>query len=472
MADILDDPEARRFIHTVALELADEYAGLDIERVVNVLARTLSDFHGRPLTKWPKVKRSADSKLKLLPHVWFFPDIGEALQYLSQEDALTLFEIDDLDRLRAWQIYTTFMSSREAPLYTVRQCATQIKGLLKHQQKDKQFMIETGYPLTLFKGNSLIASPMVELYPVRWPSEVKEEEGKYSYTWSMASWNEEGPECAHEEAPLASGLSLKDAARLESLRGRFFDARAEVLRTLVLCQREDDPEVLWRDSKAALIKYLSADEAYFLMEIDSSQKSSEYAHPKSLLSAKKGLSALLSLVGHCEKELRIGTMVKTCGALGELIHKDECGLPYLIFGSYYEVLGKPEQHKVESACDMLTELEGQEREFWGEYEERVNSAIDEEFEIDVTVTKRPKPGYHSDYKTAIDTFGTMPLMTAEEVGRVLSVPEKTVMNLARAGDLPRHKIGTKTVRFSTADVAEYIRRARVTLEREEEEDAE
>jgi len=245
-----------------------------------------------------------------------------------------------------------------------------------------------------------------------------------------------------------------------------------VLRTLVLCQREDDPEVLWRDSKAALIKYLSADEAYFLMEIDSSQKSSEYAHPKSLLSAKGGLSALLSLVGHCEKELRIGTMAKTCGALGELIHKDECGLPYLIFGSYYEVLGKPEQHKVESACDMLTELEGQEREFWGEYEERVNSAIDEEFEIDVTVTKRPKPGYHSDYKTAIEAFGTMPLMTAEEVGRVLSVPEKTVMNLARAGDLPRHKIGTKTVRFSTADVAEYIRRARVTLEREEEEDAE
>lgn len=456
MADILGDPEARRFIHSVALELEDEYTGLDIERVVNVLARTLSDFHGRPLTKWPKVKRSTDSKLKLLPHVWFFPDIGEALQYLSQEDALNLFENEDLELLRTRQLYISYLGSREAPLYTVRQCATQIKGLLKHQQKDKQFMVETGYPLTLFKGNSLLASPMVELYPVRWPSEVKEEEGKYSYTWSMASWNEEGPECAYEEAPLAPGLSLKDAARLESLRGRFFDARAEVLRTLVLCQREDDPEVLWRDSKAALIKYLSADEAYFLMEIDNSQKSYEYAHPKSLLSAKKGLSALLSLVGHCEKELRIGTMAKTCGALGELIHKDERGRPYLIFGSYYEVLGKPEQHKVESACDMLTELEGQEREFWVEYEERVNSAIDEEFEIDVTVTKRPKPGYHSDYKTAIDTFGTMPLMTAEEVAERTGVHTKTIYLKARQGTIPSRRIGN-AIRFVWSEVDEALR---------------
>jgi excisionase family DNA binding protein len=456
----------------VALELADEYAGLDIERVVNVLARTLSDMHGRPLTKWPKVKRSEDSRLGLLPHVWFFPDIGEALQYLSQEEALALFERGDLDLLRARQLYAAFMGSRDAPLYTVRQCANQINGLLKHQQKDRQSMVETGYPRTAFKYSVILTQQMVELYPVRWPSEVKEEDGEYLYTWSSARWQDDDQPCSYEEAPLVPGLSVQDAARLEYLRGRFFDSRAEVLRTLVLCLREDDPEALWRDSKAALIKYLSADEAYFLMEIDNSQKSSEYAQPKSLLSAKGGLSGLLSLVGYCEKELRIGTMAKACGALGELIRKDERGRPYLIFGSYYEVLGKPEQQKIESSCDMLAELEGQEKEFWGEYEQRVNIALDEEFEIDVTVTKRPKPGYDSDYKTVIETFGTAPLLTAEEVARILAVPKKTVMNLARAGDLPRHKIGTKTVRFSLTDVNEYMRRTRVVTEAGEETDAE
>ena len=50
----------------------------------------------------------------------------------------------------------------------------------------------------------------------------------------------------------------------------------------------------------------------------------------------------------------------------------------------------------------------------------------------------------------------VPLMTAREVAELLRVPVKTVLNLSRRGDLPRLKIGDKTVRFDRADVLEYL----------------
>jgi len=460
LADILDDPEASRLFHSVALELADTHKGLDKERVVNVLARTVRDIHGRPLTKWPKVKRPADSKVKLLPLVWFSPSISEALQYLPPDEALALFERDELERLRIRQLFTSYLGSRDAPLYTIKQCASTINKLVRHLKDNRRYLLDTGYPRTVFKYSALLTRNMVELYPVRWPSGVREEEGKYSYTWSMARWNEDGPECAYEEAPLAPGLSIADAAQLESLRGRFYEARAEVLRTLVLCLRGDDPEALWRRTKAALTKHLSADEAWFLLRMDSSLESYEFAQPRSPLSARGAMSALLTLAGHCEKELRVGTMDKACRALGELVRKDGRGCPNIPFSSYYEVVGTPEQQRVESVCDMLAELEEREEQFWGEYEQRVNSALEEEFRTEVTVTRLVRPGYESQYRSTIETFGVPGLMTAEEVGRILSVPAKTVMNLYRSGELTGCIIGKKTVRFHPKDVAEYIERSR------------
>lgn len=466
------DPQASRLFRSIAIELAQNRDDLDIERTVNVLARTVSDIDGRPLAKWPKAEKSSSSTVQKLPQVWFFPSIGEALQYLPPEEALTLFEKGDLELLRRRQGFTSSLGSREEPLYSIKQCASAINKLVRQLKDNRQPLIDTGYPRTAFKYSALLTRNMVELYPVRRPSEVTEEGGTYSYKWSMARWHEDGPECPYEEAPPAPGLSIADAARLESLRGRLYDARAEVLRTLVLCLRGDDPEALWRNSLAVLSKSLSEDEACFLLGIDSSRKGSEYVQPRSPLSARGALSALLGLVGHCEKELTIGTMAKAREALGELIRNDERGRPYLIFGSYYEVVGKPEQQKVEGACDMLAELKGQEKQFWGEFEEKVNSALDEEFEMEVGETKLVGPGYASQYGSFMETFGIRPLMNAEDVGKALSSPTKTVMNLARAGKLPRVMVGSKSVRFRPADVEEYIKRATVGGESGEGEEAE
>lgn len=207
--------------------------------------------------------------------------------------------------------------------------------------------------------------------------------------------------------------------------------------------RENDPGALWWNSKAILAESLSADEANFLLDIDSSRKGFEYIQPRSPLSASGALSALLGLVGHCEKELTIGTMVRTREALGQLIRKDGSGRIFLIFVSYYEVVDKPEQRTVEIACDMLAELEEQEKQFWGEHEERVNRTLGTQGEYVSqysSVMENPKEAY----------------ITAKEVAERLGVHEKTVYLDARKGTLPCHRRG-RSVRFLWNEVLEATR---------------
>lgn len=374
MADILDDPKASGLCKSVALELAGKYEGLDKERTANVLARTMSDIHGRPLTKWPKVKRSADSKLKLLPPVWFFPTISEALQCkIPPEQALALFEKADLKKLGERQLYTDLLGRGAVPLYGIKQCADEIDKLVRHQRKNREDLVETGYPRTVFKNSALLTTQTVELYPVKWPSEVLEEADEYLYAWA-ASWKEGGPQCDYEDVPLAPGLSIKDAARLESLREKFFDIRIDVLKILALSLRENDSKDLWQKVETVLTR-LPVDDAHFLLKIDRGKTGFEIKNSNSPLSTNGAFSTLLSLAGYCEKELTIGTMAKVSGALSDYISYDD-GYPRLSFRSYYKVVGKQEQEKIDKTYDMLEELEEHEKAFWGEFEQRVNKTLD------------------------------------------------------------------------------------------------
>ena len=118
MGNILDDPEAKRFLRNEALELADAHPGLDVDRTVVVLARTAYDAHG-PMVKWPE-RLPSKSGIILYPPIVFSPSIGLALRNLKPEEALSLFEQDDkgLEMLRRRQVYVDYLGSGDAPLFT------------------------------------------------------------------------------------------------------------------------------------------------------------------------------------------------------------------------------------------------------------------------------------------------------------------------------------------------------------------
>ena len=62
-------------------------------------------------------------------------------------------------------------------------------------------------------------------------------------------------------------------------------------------------------------------------------------------------------------------------------------------------------------------------------------------------------------QTANGEIHIEPRLTPREVSELLHVPTKTVLNLARRGDLARHKFG-KTVRFDPADIVEYLEKTK------------
>lgn len=59
---------------------------------------------------------------------------------------------------------------------------------------------------------------------------------------------------------------------------------------------------------------------------------------------------------------------------------------------------------------------------------------------------------------AVDT--DRELLTAREAARRLAVSERTVRRLADRGDLPRVRVGQRSVRYRRDDVDEYARRHR------------
>jgi len=69
-------------------------------------------------------------------------------------------------------------------------------------------------------------------------------------------------------------------------------------------------------------------------------------------------------------------------------------------------------------------------------------------------------------RTANGEIHIAPRLTPREVSELLHVPTKTVLNLARRGDIPRHKI-RKTVRFDPADIVEYLEKTKAAGQVEE-----
>jgi excisionase family DNA binding protein len=55
------------------------------------------------------------------------------------------------------------------------------------------------------------------------------------------------------------------------------------------------------------------------------------------------------------------------------------------------------------------------------------------------------------------------LLTKEAVGEILGKHPRTVIGLAKAGELPAIRLGRRTVRFDPADVQDYIDRHRTPV---------
>jgi excisionase family DNA binding protein len=66
---------------------------------------------------------------------------------------------------------------------------------------------------------------------------------------------------------------------------------------------------------------------------------------------------------------------------------------------------------------------------------------------------------HTDNMTRDSLYRHLPIHDVEDTGEMLGVSSRTVRRLAAKGVLASHRVG-ESLRFSEADIADYIRRAR------------
>lgn len=110
-------------------------------------------------------------------------------------------------------------------------------------------------------------------------------------------------------------LQETDAAQLESLRPKFFVLKVQLLQLLCRQIRLRARTSLVSESLKLITTQLTAVEVEFLLRMDRAYERGDIRQslaPPSLNSRSPGgLSALLLLVGHVEKELTIGTLART-----------------------------------------------------------------------------------------------------------------------------------------------------------------
>ena len=224
--------------------------------------------------------------------------------------------------------------------------------------------------------------------------------------------------CEYEEAARIAGLSDAEADRARQLRSKVLECKLLVLEKLALAARAEDCSGLWSGCVKILSRNLSAADAAFLMDVDrlcvELKLGCEICHGHSILKGNLhtgGLSDLITLICHFEKEITIGTMCNTKQALESLSQVD---LPK----SYYQSIGEPWQGALDRTIDQFFGLSLEEDSFWMEYEARVNQVLEEELYEELNLRVRVKKKLKHPYEPFALSFLELTKVLQEETGRL------------------------------------------------------
>ncbi len=427
--------------------------GLDAERVHRIMRRSATDASGQPLPP------PAPGRDNLFDGLRFQPSLDEALAYLSPEMALSVFERTDLNRLSRRCRLLEYLADPSNPYYTLGELADLLNAFRGHLERNRNALIQTGYPDTGFTLSPWLEWHLALLSPTKVPvsafgpspdpvlladhvqtsltlhrAMLHYEEGLlpsddggnpvYGHVWSRTArplpWSKDGPwvvrsfedpdpveVCPYEEAPLIEGMPPDVAARLEQGRATLFKVKHDVVAACACCLRSRQADALWpavlRILTDALLwsdvqRYLEVEELYWQAGVG------DYVVPPYALrppdEVPGTLSALLSVVGHVEKELRVGTFDRTKSGVEEAL----AGTDLAAVESYFQAVGHPRQAVLDAALDGFWPLEERERAFWDEFQYRVNAALETDFREEVVVTVRIKRPMAATFEPYLRSF--------------------------------------------------------------------
>ena len=343
-----DDFDAETELARIEAEAFSKRHGIGIDRVLAIYKRT-------PDTDFFPV---------LAP---FQTNLDRAITILGKDKALHLFETEDLGNLAERVFWVDQINYFHPPLYSHDELQQATEDFILHLLKNRNHLLDAGQPLTKFDRSLWVDRQLGKLYHFDFPAGF-------------------------------SPPPKEDQARLKTDREKLFDLKIAILKILSRTLKRQLSANLWDDCLRVLTETVSAEEAEFYFRMDQFYMGyditdrTDKGAPEEIpgLDRSGGLTDLFEVIGHFEKELAIGTLAKTRNALADLLTFDEWNRPILFVSNYFEAIEHPLRDTLNSALDLFSFLELKESDFWENYRNRVNEALENEFCEDFIYRRKVK----------------------------------------------------------------------------------
>jgi len=374
---------------------------------------------------------------------WYAPKFPKetaldiALQYREPEQALSIFEDEDLTRLATRVSAVEYLQSSFTPFYTLKELADLINKFISHLYQNRDHLIKTGFPETSFESSIWLDVRLNKLYYTKLPlidpitkgclenrvdislitrsvknstTVTKNIDGnlKFHYIWAkdtipegqminlgpdtgtliMGSgnlWGKEGPFfgdespveiCDYDKAAPISGLKNNDAENIVNLRDSVFELKVEILQRLQKALYSGSGENLLEDCIGLILKNLTLEEINFLLYVDQ-------------FYAKKVAGGIISFSpnygGFVYHSAGISDLIEVIGYCQKEIEigtMDETKKAVLeipldtLPESYYLSIGEAWRNDLDFTLYLFSKLESREDKYWGKYIEQVNKRIE------------------------------------------------------------------------------------------------
>jgi hypothetical protein len=329
-------------------------------------------------------------------YVIHLPALQQAIELVGWEKAVALFEREDIDTLIGRQVCLAYLTNEPTPFYAWQELEDITKFFLSYLKDNETPLITTGWPEKRFADSSWLHMLLSTVYPAR----------------PVPEWDEG---CVPD-------LKYGDMKRLTAGRKEFFNLKVGIINELLSAVQARKPEGLREKCRELLTDALLADDVEFYLRIDESYARC-YLEIEGSLEERRcprsgGLTALLHVIGHYEKELCIGALAKTREKFLSLPTKGS--VP-----SYYEAAEQPWREKLDDILDQYISLESKAESFLGDYRKWIDEALRDKFKtkvtIEVTMEKKFERTY-KDYMTHLNEFayqylkahGKLPQITISE----------------------------------------------------------
>jgi hypothetical protein len=289
----------------------------------------------------------------------FNPSFLTALQYLPPDEALQLFERQDSKLLGDLELFVDrFLARAETPFYTHEELEQLIGQFINHQNNNAPLLLESGLPQSAFETSRWLDAGLNSLYPTKLPfvswknpdcrttqalfhcwianptrdlDSAKADDTvarrslfgprRYSLRSSSSPIVVDGETlecCSYAQTPTLPGLQPSDIAHLEQGRTEFLALKRAVLTKLHQALQCRDADTLWQACFDEIFKRFNFDKFFFYWRLDKAYAFWASAEQKLLLDAltpkraakyavlsSGGLTNLVKLIAHCERELKV-----------------------------------------------------------------------------------------------------------------------------------------------------------------------